>query len=105
MRGSSLLRARAHQPGGTGSPAEVVVGAQEGPVGGCNFQRPGHTNPGGRGDVPRWWSVLKEGLWGVAALKARAHQPRGAESPAQVVVCAQGAAAGAAVSIGPGTPA
>ena len=30
-------------------------------------QRPGHTSMGGKGVLPRRWSVLKEGLWGAAA--------------------------------------
>ena len=94
MGGSSWLRARAHQPGGTGSPAKVVVGAQRGPAGGCNFKRPGHTCLGGQGVLSRRWLVLQEGLRGAAASKARAHLPVGRGSPAQVVVGAQGGPAG-----------
>ena len=52
--------------GGTGSPPQVVVGAQEGPAGGSGCQRPGHTCPGRQGDLPGPWSVLKDGLGGVA---------------------------------------
>ena len=44
-------------------------------MGGSSSQLPGDTNPGGGGDLPRRWAALKEGL------------------------------RGAAVSIGPGTPA
>ena len=64
--GLQFPTAQAHQPRGTGRLAQVVVGAQEGPVGGSSSQWPGHTRPGGRGDRPRWWSALKERLRGVA---------------------------------------
>ena len=90
---------------GTGSPAQVVVGAQGEPAGGSSsqgrgtrtqrdgkscpggglcsrracggrsFLRPGHICLQGQGVLSRRWSVLKEGLRGVAAPKARAHQP------------------------------
>ena len=64
--GQQLPTALAHQPGGTGSPAQAVVGAQGGPAGGRSSLRPGHTSLGGWGVLPRRWSVLKEGLRGVA---------------------------------------
>ena len=95
--GYQFPMARAHQPGGTGSPAQVVVGAhggptrgsdshgpghtspggagsstqavvgaQGGPARGISSQWPGHPSPGGRGALPRWWWVLRVGLWGVA---------------------------------------
>ena len=63
---SSFQKAWAHLPGGTGSPIQTVVGAEGRPARGMSSQWPGHTNPGRRGVLPRWWSVLKEGLWGVA---------------------------------------
>ena len=53
--------------------------------------------------MPRWWSVLKQGLRGAAVSKARAHHPRGTGSPAQVVVAAQGGPAGGRSPRGPGT--
>ena len=52
--------------------------------------RAGHTSLGGRGVVPRWWSVLKEGLRGATLPKARAHWPRGTGSLAQLLASAQG---------------
>ena len=52
--------------GGTGSPPQVVVGAQQGPAGVSGYQWPGNTSLGGRGVVPRRWSMLKEGLPEVA---------------------------------------
>ena len=73
--GLQFPTAGAHQPGGTGRLAQVVISAQGGPVGASSSKWSGNTNPGGWGDLPRWWSALKEGL------------------------------RGAAVSIGPGTPA
>ena len=63
--GQQLPTAWVHQPGGTGSPAQAVVGAQGGPAGGSSSLRPGHTSLRGRGVPPRPWSVLKEGLRGV----------------------------------------
>ena len=39
---------------------------KEGVRGGSSSQRPGYNNLGGRGVLPRRWSVLKEGLQGVA---------------------------------------
>ena len=53
--------------------------------------------------MPRWWSVLKEGLRGEAVPKARAHQLSGTGSCAQVVVAAQGGRAGGSTPQGPGT--
>ena len=35
-------------------------------MGGSSSQQPGHTSLGGRGALPRRWSVLKENLWGAA---------------------------------------
>ena len=112
FRGQQSPRPWAHQPGGTGSPALVVVGAQGGPAGGSSPQGRstpawgevesclgggrclrrasggsspqgrGHTSPGGRGVLPLWWSVLKEGPRGVAVPKAGAQRPWGRWSPA-----------------------
>ena len=48
--------------GGTGSPAQAVVGAQRGHAGGSSSQQPGHTSLGGQGLPPSRWSVLKGGL-------------------------------------------
>ena len=64
--GSQFPTAQAHQPGGRGSPAQVVVGAPRGPVGDSCSQRPGLTSLGGQGVLPRLMSVLKEGLRGVS---------------------------------------
>ena len=133
LRGAAVPKARAHQPGGTGSPAQVVVGAQRGPTrgsspqgpgtpargdgdscpgggqcskracGGQQFPKPGHTSLGGRGALPRWWSVLNEGLRGAVVPKARPHQPGRTGSRAQAVVAAQGGPAGGSSPQGPGT--
>ena len=133
LRGAAVPKARAHQPGGMGSPAQVVVGAQRGPTGGTSPQvpgtpargdgepcpgggrcpkrdcggqqspRPGHTRLRGRGVLPKWWSLLKEGLRGATVPKARAHQAGGTGSPAQAVVAAQGGTAGGSRTQCPGT--
>ena len=66
LRGVASEKARAHQPRGTGSPTQAVVGAQGGPPGGSSSQQPEHTSLGGWGVLPRRWSVLKEGPRGVA---------------------------------------
>ena len=66
--GQQFPAARVHKPGGTGSLAQEVVGAQGGPLRGSSPQQPKHTNLGGRGVPLRRWSVLKEGLQGVAFL-------------------------------------
>ena len=52
-----------------------MIGAQGGPAGGSGSQRPGLTNPGGRGVLLSLWSVLKGGLRGVAV-------PNGPGTPA-----------------------
>ena len=52
-----------------------MVGAQEGRVGDSSSQRPGLTILRGRGVLPRWRLVLKEGVRGIAA-------PNGLGSPA-----------------------
>ena len=57
-----------------GGPAQVVVGSQGGPAGDSSSQRPGLTSLEGRGVLPRRWSVLKEGMQGVAV-------PNGPGSP------------------------
>ena len=75
-RGHQLPPARAHQPGGTGSLAQVVVGAQGGPARGTSSQRPGHTSQAGRGVLRRRWPVLKEGLRGTIV-------PNGPGTPAR----------------------
>ena len=78
---------RAHQPRGTGSPAQAVVGAQGGACGGLQPPRPRHTSRGGQGVLPRRCSVHPEGpLRGAGVSKARAHQPGGTRSPALAVV-------------------
>ena len=41
LRGAPVPNARAHQPGGTGSPVQAVVAAQGGPAGGNSPQGPG----------------------------------------------------------------
>ena len=41
QRGAAIRQARAHKPRGTGSPAQVVVGAQGGHAGGSSPQGPG----------------------------------------------------------------
>ena len=66
VHGQQLPTARAYKPRGTGSATHAVVGAQGGLAGGSSFHRPGHTGLGRRGVLPRWWSVLKDGLRGVA---------------------------------------
>ena len=43
-----------------------MVGAQVGPPGGSSSHRPGLTSRGGLVVLPRQWSVLKEGVQGVA---------------------------------------
>ena len=83
-RGAAVPKAEAHQPRGTGSPSQAVVGAQGGPAGGSSPQgpstpawgdgesqpgggrcsrracggqqppRPKHTNVGRRGVLPKW---------------------------------------------------
>ena len=88
---------------GLGGRRVLVVGAQGGPTGGSTPQgpgtpvwgdgdscpsggrcsrrayggqrspRPGHTSLGGRGVLPKRWSLLKEGLRGSVVPKARAH--------------------------------
>ena len=75
-RGQQLPTARAHQPGGVGSPAQAVVAAQGGPAGGSSSLRPGYTGPGGRGVLSRRWLVLKEGM-------RRAAAPNGPGTPAR----------------------
>ena len=56
--GQQVLTAWPHQPWGTGSRAQAVVGAQGGLAGGNSSLQPGHTGLGGRGILPRRWSVL-----------------------------------------------
>ena len=73
--GKQFPTARAHQPRGTGSPAQAVVAAQGGPAGGSSSQRRGHTSRGGWGVLSRRWLVLKEGMRGEVA-------PNGAGTPA-----------------------
>ena len=103
LRGAAVPKGRAHQDRGTGSHVQVVVGAQGRPAGGSSPQgpgtlaygdgescpragrcsrrasgghrspSPGHTSVGGRGVLPRRWSVLKDGLWGAAVPKPWAH--------------------------------
>ena len=102
-RGVAVPKAWAHQPGGTWSHAQVVVGAQGGPAEGNSPQWLGTLARVGRGVLLRWWSLLKEGLRGAAVPKARAHKPRGTGSPVQLVVGAQGGPAGGSSPQGPGT--
>ena len=64
LRGAAAPKTRAHKARGTGSPAHVVVGAQGGLARGQQSPRSGHISVGGRGVLPTWWSVLKEGLRG-----------------------------------------
>ena len=103
LRGAAVPKAQAHRPCGSGSLAPVAVGAQGGPAGGSSPQGPGTPAWGGRGVLPRRWSVLKEGLRGVAVPKAQAHRPWGSRSPAQTLVGAQGGLAKGSSPQGPGT--
>ena len=64
--GQQFPMARAHQLEGTGSRAQVAVGAQGGPGGDGSTQRPGLTSPGGQEVPPRRRSVFEEGLRGTA---------------------------------------
>ena len=127
LRRAAIPKARSRQSGGKGSPTQAVVNAQEGPLGAtvwghgeycpgggrcsrraCGGQQPprlGHTGRGGRGVLPLWWAVLKEGLWVAAVTKARAHQPQGTGSHAKAAVGAQGGPTGGSSPQGPGTPA
>ena len=105
FRGAAVPKARAQQPRETGFPTWGVVGAQGRPTGGHHLPRRGHTILGGRGVLLRRWSVLKMGLRRAAVPKARAHQPRGTGSPAEVVIGAQGWPAGGSSPQGPRTPA
>ena len=132
-RGAATFKARAHQPGGTGSLALAVLGASSRACeGGCNLQwgdmgsypgggrcilkgrrgglhtsKPGHNNPRGQGVLPGRWSVRSDGLAEKAAVsKARAHQPWGTWGPAQAVVGVSGRACEGGCSLqGPGTQA
>ena len=74
LRGEAIPQAWTHQPGGTGSLPQAVVGAQGGPAAGSI---PPGMDPSlrGRRVLPRWWPVLKGGLRGAVGPKARAHQP------------------------------
>ena len=58
--------ARAHQPGETGRSCPGGGGAEGGLAGGSSPQ-PGLTGLGGRGVLPRRWSVLKERMRGAVA--------------------------------------
>ena len=58
--------ARAHKPEGMESLVQASVGAQGGPAGDSNPQRPGLTSLRGRGVLPKWRSVLKDALRRVA---------------------------------------
>ena len=78
-RGRAVIKARAHQPWGTGSPAQALVGASSRACeGACSLQGPRTPAWGHRGSCPGWWSVCPEGLArGAEVIKARAHQPFG----------------------------
>ena len=71
--------------------------------GGQRLPTPGHTSLGGRAVLPRRSFVVKEGLRGRVAIKARAHRPGGTGSLAEAVVGAPGGPAGRSSSQGPGT--
>ena len=64
--GQQFPTARAHHPGGTGSPVQAVVRAQGGRAGDGSSQWPGIAILKGREVLPRPWSVLKECLRWVA---------------------------------------
>ena len=77
-----------------------MVGALGGPAGVRRSQRPRHTSLGGRGVVPSWWWVLKEGLRGVAFPNC----PGRGVLPRRWWVLKEGLR-GTAAPNGPGTPA
>ena len=56
--GFQFPAAWAHRPGGTGSCAQAVVGAQGEPAGGSDSQQPRYNSLGGRGVLPKRWLVL-----------------------------------------------
>ena len=118
--------------GRTGSLAQVVVGAYGGPAGDVSSQRRRPTSwedrescqsggwclwrarrgwhfptarahqLGGRGVLPRWWSVPMEGLRGRAVANGPGSPARGTGSTAEVVVGAYGGPAGDGTSQRPG---
>ena len=69
----------------------MVVGAQGERAGDNSSQRPGHTNLGGRGVLPRRWPVLKEALWGALASTSLLG---GTGNPSQVMDAEGGPAGG-----------
>ena len=93
LRGAAVPKAQAHHPQGTGCPAQVVVGAQGGRVGGSSPQGPG-TPAWGDGESYPGGGRCSRRACGPAVPKAQAHHPQGTGSPAQVVVGAQGGHAG-----------
>ena len=106
LAGPAGIDNRAHRPGGTGSPAQGVVGASRRACGGVEpgtpawgdgescpgggrsvlqglwGRRTGHTGLGGWGVQPRGWSEFPAGP---AGMDNRAHRPGGMGSPAQGV--------------------
>ena len=100
--GGSSFHRRANQPGGTGRPAQASVGALGAPAGDNISPRLRHTSLGGRGVLPSWWWVLKEGLRGVAVPNGPGTPALRTGRPAQAVVGALGGPAGDSSSQRPG---
>ena len=105
LRGVAVSNGLGTPAPGDGDSAQAVVGSQRGHVGGSSSQRRGHTSLGGRGIRPGGGRCSRRACGGQQLPTARAHQPRGTGGPAQPMVGAQGATAGAAIPNGPGTPA
>ena len=93
--GHQFSTAHAHQLGGTGSPAQSLVGARGGFGVGSSSQWPVHTSLEGRGVLPRRWPVLKEGLLGALAPNSPGTLAWGdRESHPGCVRCSRGACGG-----------
>ena len=77
-KGAAVCKARAHQPGGTGSPALAVVGASSrAPEGDCSMQGPGTPPLGDKGSCPVGGRYVLKGLRGSCSLQGPGTPARG----------------------------
>ena len=79
LRGTAISNAPGPPAQGTGSPAQVAVGAHGGPVGDSGSQRPGPTSRGHGESCPGGGRYLWRASGGRQFPTARAHQPGGGE--------------------------
>ena len=105
LRRAAAPKAQAHQPRGTGKPAQAVGVAQGRLARGSSPQGLG-TPASGDGESSLGGGGAQGGPAGGGPVpKAQAHHPGGTGNPAQAVVGVQGGPAGGSSPQGPGTPA